>query len=646
MKQSLKKLANLLSYIFFIVITVCAFAVFTNNTVTEKDANNLSYQIAFNQENKKEPLTVDGVKSDGTKMTTEEIEERKEIEKQIKDVDIFTPEIIKLCKKVNFNVSTLLFAVVLAIVILSLLNYGVFKAIFRVSLAILISSSLNIAFIYNLSRYITMGNIQKICSLQITLIMISFITVILASILDKFMETREQIKEHKKSDEKIKERLERKKAEEAEILEEDNKDPIFIIATKQDSTVTTVKEDSINRQNTNSEELQDLKRTAYVDSLTKLYNRAAFDKDRKKAKLKNTGIIMLDVNNLKRTNDTFGHKEGDKLICYAADYIRMLFGKFGKCYRLGGDEFVILLQDIDNEKEILQATNDLNPTLEKNNTLVFPVIVALGYAKYDEMLDADLDSTLSRADELMYKNKKLLKEQNPHIDEIFKNANQEANNNDIKDSDTLKEEQPVNIKEQQTNLESEEEPDEVMNISINKQELEEKLKQQEQDIINREKEKHQKELEAIKQEQINREKELQNKMEEEQRKIQEEREKQRLEAEKIAQEKEAIKKDREKLTSDAPVVERIVERIDGSVERVEGDGTVMANYESIRNYLDKKENKNPYFVEDKPLPQPTADLPFANYNPETDSPFVKQEQPQKEVKKLTIITDDVDEDDC
>lgn len=88
------------------------------------------------------------------------------------------------------------------------------------------------------------------------------------------------------------------------------------------------------------------KRRAFEDSLTGLPNRAAFN-----AALAHMpcdlagswGLLMLDLDNLKVVNDTFGHHVGDRLIEVTADRVARAVAP-DKAYRLGGDEFAVLVR--------------------------------------------------------------------------------------------------------------------------------------------------------------------------------------------------------------------------------------------------------------------------------------------------------------
>lgn len=89
------------------------------------------------------------------------------------------------------------------------------------------------------------------------------------------------------------------------------------------------------------------KEMAFIDKLTGCGNRAALENEIKEGHFYGDKPIVtfgiFDLNNLKITNDTFGHAEGDKLIMAAANCLTNSFGATGKTFRLGGDEFAIVL---------------------------------------------------------------------------------------------------------------------------------------------------------------------------------------------------------------------------------------------------------------------------------------------------------------
>lgn len=84
--------------------------------------------------------------------------------------------------------------------------------------------------------------------------------------------------------------------------------------------------------------LASCKKLAFYDALTKVKNRNALEKDRKMWNKVECYIYIADVNNLKRINDTKGHRAGDIAIKNTANRLKRL----GEVYRLGGDEFLLI----------------------------------------------------------------------------------------------------------------------------------------------------------------------------------------------------------------------------------------------------------------------------------------------------------------
>ncbi len=154
------------------------------------------------------------------------------------------------------------------------------------------------------------------------------------------------------------------------------------------------------------------KELAEKDILTKCYNRNAYAEDIRKGGFgENAFVVMFDLNNLKACNDTQGHMEGDRYLTDSADLIRRTFEAHGKVYRMGGDEFCVVM-DNSSEKEIHALIKSLIEEEKRYNerSQTIHMQIAMGFARYDAGRDSDLDRTRSRADELMYANKKELKE--------------------------------------------------------------------------------------------------------------------------------------------------------------------------------------------------------------------------------------------
>lgn len=151
---------------------------------------------------------------------------------------------------------------------------------------------------------------------------------------------------------------------------------------------------------------------AYRDQLTELYNRTAFEEDMEKLddQKEETLIIMMDLNDLKKCNDTLGHDAGDRYIKNAATMINKVFHDVGKCYRIGGDEFCAVLKtgEVNAQKSFLVELEKLEQEYNQKSDEE-KIAIAYGYACFDGSRDEQLIDTRNRADAMMYENKKQMK---------------------------------------------------------------------------------------------------------------------------------------------------------------------------------------------------------------------------------------------
>ena len=124
-------------------------------------------------------------------------------------------------------------------------------------------------------------------------------------------------------------------------------------------------------------------------------------------------LVMFDINNLKITNDTYGHEQGDYLIMTAASLMQQAFGK-ENMYRIGGDEFVIFLRQelADSYQERMDEFYRRLDDFNKEKQFVWGELkIAGGATVFDAEKDAVYGDVFRRADNLMYENKKQQKGQ-------------------------------------------------------------------------------------------------------------------------------------------------------------------------------------------------------------------------------------------
>jgi diguanylate cyclase (GGDEF)-like protein len=152
-----------------------------------------------------------------------------------------------------------------------------------------------------------------------------------------------------------------------------------------------------------------LRGLSLTDGLTGLLNRRGFvTMARSQIRLGNrTGsrflLLYLDLDGLKRINDTHGHHEGDLALMRAAEALRSTFRQSDVVARLGGDEFAVLALDVgaDGGAAVLRR---LHENLDRLNgsTSGEPARLTLGGITFDASRDTDLTRLLARADAALY----------------------------------------------------------------------------------------------------------------------------------------------------------------------------------------------------------------------------------------------------
>ncbi len=152
---------------------------------------------------------------------------------------------------------------------------------------------------------------------------------------------------------------------------------------------------------------------AYRDSLTGIKNSTAYTEAiaelNKEMNLSNLpfGVLVADINNLKQTNDRYGHDVGNELIVHTAKILTDTF-KSSTVFRIGGDEFAVLLKggDYDNYRTLLVKLDDACSedyiTVCENR---IPVSLARGVAIFNPEIDCVYEDVFAKADHAMYLNK-------------------------------------------------------------------------------------------------------------------------------------------------------------------------------------------------------------------------------------------------
>lgn len=151
---------------------------------------------------------------------------------------------------------------------------------------------------------------------------------------------------------------------------------------------------------------------ALTDSLTKVYNRRFLEEFSKKYKnnfwenKKTLSLFVVDIDNFKKINDTYGHDIGDEVIKTLVSQVESVIRKNDYIVRLGGDEFLVILpsSNIENCKKI---ANNLIENINKRNDELKDEIsftISIGSATCEDN-DRCIEDTIKRADKQLYKAK-------------------------------------------------------------------------------------------------------------------------------------------------------------------------------------------------------------------------------------------------
>lgn len=166
------------------------------------------------------------------------------------------------------------------------------------------------------------------------------------------------------------------------------------------------------------EEIQELelgktRKMAYSDPLTGVKNKMAyledvgsFEQKIEDGFLKDFGLVVFDLNDLKKTNDTYGHDAGDQYIKEGSLLICNSF-KHSPVYRIGGDEFVVFLSGTDymnRDSILMEFNNKINENLKTGG-----VIIAFGFSDYAALEEKGFMRLFEQADKKMYECKQELK---------------------------------------------------------------------------------------------------------------------------------------------------------------------------------------------------------------------------------------------
>lgn len=161
-----------------------------------------------------------------------------------------------------------------------------------------------------------------------------------------------------------------------------------------------------------SKKVQELEESSNLDPLTKVFNRRALTSylskicDKKEINHE-FHLLILDIDDFKKVNDTYGHIAGDKILIFIANILKKTLRDGDKVFRYGGEEFIITLNRInstvchDISSRILKLINS-NKLIYRGASL--NVTMSIGATKYHQ--GDTPEAIINRADMALYKSKK------------------------------------------------------------------------------------------------------------------------------------------------------------------------------------------------------------------------------------------------
>jgi diguanylate cyclase (GGDEF)-like protein/PAS domain S-box-containing protein len=181
-------------------------------------------------------------------------------------------------------------------------------------------------------------------------------------------------------------------------LYEDRKGNKFIIGISRDITQRKEMEHKL------KEMLEKVQSLSLTDDLTKLNNRRGFitlaGQQLKLARRNKVQLVLLflDLNNMKKINDRFGHQEGDRALIHTAGILKSSFRESDIIARIGGDEFVVLAVGASDDDADIFITH-LEENLEAHNRKAespYQLSLSTGYAPYNHDAPCSIEELIHR----------------------------------------------------------------------------------------------------------------------------------------------------------------------------------------------------------------------------------------------------------
>jgi diguanylate cyclase (GGDEF)-like protein len=146
-----------------------------------------------------------------------------------------------------------------------------------------------------------------------------------------------------------------------------------------------------------------------IDSLTGIYNRRGLFRILKTMSFlaqrhrDNVGVMMIDIDDFKSINDTYGHQKGDEVIKTVADIIRLHTRASDVVGRYGGEEFLVFLSKV-GSKSFYNIAEHIRSAVENDKSCGVPVTISVGISQkvIKQDVEKELENLIREADSCLF----------------------------------------------------------------------------------------------------------------------------------------------------------------------------------------------------------------------------------------------------
>lgn len=160
-------------------------------------------------------------------------------------------------------------------------------------------------------------------------------------------------------------------------------------------------------------EMEKLQFKAEMDAMTRIYNKVA-TRERIDACINNSrkqdkhALLIVDMDNFKKINDTFGHLKGDEVLKEGVGHLKKMFRGDDIIGRIGGDEFVVFMSNVTSREDIVNKAKSIGKAFLKTHSqdgIDVTVSASIGISIYP-MDGGDYEELLDKSDKALYEVKK------------------------------------------------------------------------------------------------------------------------------------------------------------------------------------------------------------------------------------------------